>query len=132
MNIRYTFAAWKPALAGIVIVTTVVLYGALATPASSSHAAVSAQPLHVTFADARHVIDRRCGACHSASPSDSTFGPAPAGVAFDLPEQIQSHAARIRERAVVTRTMPLGNKTHITEQERAILGAWISEGATIP
>ena len=132
MNVRYTFAAWKPALAAVVAVTAVVLYAAMAMPASSSATAVSTPPQHVTFADARHVIDRRCGACHSASPSDSTFGPAPAGVAFDLPEQIQSHATRIRERAVVTRTMPLGNKTHITEQERAILGAWVDAGAKVP
>jgi len=78
------------------------------------------------------VIDRRCAACHSFQPSDSSFGAAPAGVAFDLPAQIQSHAARIRERAVVTRTMPPANKTHITEQERAILGRWIEQGARIP
>ena len=132
MNIRYTYTAWKPTLAAIAVITAIILYGALAAPGPSPAMATSAQVQHVTFADARHVIDRRCGACHSAAPSDSTFGPAPAGVTFDLPEQIRSHAARIRERAVVTRTMPLGNKTHITEQERAILGAWIDAGAKIP
>jgi uncharacterized membrane protein len=129
MNVRYTFAAWKPALAGVVAATVLVLYGALAMPAPSSTAAALAAPANVTFADARHVIDRRCAACHSMQPSDSSFGAAPAGVAFDLPEQIQAHAVRIRERAVVTRTMPPANKTHITEQERLILGAWIDAGA---
>jgi len=33
-------------------------------------------------------------------------------------------AARIRERAFVTRTMPPANKTGITDAERALLGAW--------
>jgi uncharacterized membrane protein len=37
--------------------------------------------------------------------------------------------ARIRERAVVTRTMPPGNKTNITDVEREILGRWIAQGA---
>jgi uncharacterized membrane protein len=133
MNVRYTFEAWKPALAGIVAATAVLLYAALAMPASSPPAGAAAVvPTNVTFADARHVIDRRCAACHSTSPSDSSFGAAPAGVAFDLPAQIQAHAARIRERAVVTRTMPPANKTHITEQERLILGAWIDGGTKGP
>jgi uncharacterized membrane protein len=48
---------------------------------------------------------------------------------FDTPEQILSRVARIRERAVVTRTMPPANKTHISDEERAILGRWIELGA---
>jgi uncharacterized membrane protein len=85
----------------------------------------------VTFDEARHVIDRRCAACHSAQPSDLTFGAAPAGVMFDTPEQIVARAPRIRERAVVTRTMPPGNKTHITDDERAIIGRWVELGANL-
>jgi uncharacterized membrane protein len=133
MNVRYTFTAWVPALAGVVTATLLVLYAALAAPTGAPPATDAlGVPAHVTFADARHVIDRRCAACHSVSPSDSSFGAAPAGVTFDLPEQIRVHASRIRERAVVTRTMPPSNRTHITESERAILGAWINGGATIP
>ncbi|HEY4953824.1 MAG TPA: hypothetical protein VII02_02960, partial [Gemmatimonadaceae bacterium] len=71
----------------------------------------------------------RCAACHSEHPSDMTFGGAPVGVMFDTPDQIVARAARIRERALVTRTMPPGNKTNITDPERAILGRWIAEGA---
>jgi uncharacterized membrane protein len=41
------------------------------------------------------------------------------------------HAARINERAVVTRTMPPANKTGITDDERAIIGRWIAAGATV-
>jgi uncharacterized membrane protein len=62
--------------------------------------------------------------CHSERPTDSTFGKTPAGVMFDTPEQIIARASRIRERAYITATMPPGNKTGITKQERAILGAW--------
>jgi uncharacterized membrane protein len=134
MNVRFTTPWWRPALAGTVAASAAVLYVLLKTGgAPSSGAPPGADlPTLVTFADARHVIDRRCAACHSLQPSDSSFGVAPAGVAFDLPAQIQSHAARIRERAVVTRTMPPANRTHITERERAILGRWIGQGARIP
>jgi uncharacterized membrane protein len=134
MNIRFTTSWWRPALLGTVAVSAAVLYAVstVASPTASASTASADVPPVVTFADARHVIDRRCAACHSLQPSDSSFGVAPAGVAFDLPAQIQSHAARIRERAVVTRTMPPANRTHITDQERAILGRWIEQGARIP
>jgi uncharacterized membrane protein len=48
---------------------------------------------------------------------------------FDTPEQIEARKARILERAVVTKTMPFGNKTRITDAERAMLGRWIARGA---
>jgi uncharacterized membrane protein len=133
MNVRFTTPWWRPALVGTVAASAVALYALMATGAPAAASTIGAGvPAVVTFADARHVIDRRCAACHSLQPSDSSFGAAPAGVAFDLPAQIQAHAQRIRERAVVTRTMPPANKTHITEQERAILGRWIEQGAKIP
>lgn len=131
LNIRFTFAAWKPALAATIVVSAGTLYGLagagrrppLPVPAEASATA--------TFADARHVIDRRCAVCHSAQPVDSTFGAAPAGVTFDTPDQIVARAQRIQERAVVTRTMPPGNKTNISDAERAILAAWIAAGAKL-
>ena len=134
MNVRFTTSWWRPALIGTVVASAAALYAVLTMGASNAAPAMAgADSLAVVaFADARHVIDRRCAACHSLQPSDSSYGAAPAGVAFDLPAQIQSHAARIRERAVVTRTMPPANKTHITERERAILGRWIDQGARVP
>jgi uncharacterized membrane protein len=51
---------------------------------------------------------------------------------FDTPSQIVMRASRIRERAVVTRTMPPANKTGITDAERALLGRWIDQGAQLP
>ena len=136
MNVRFTTPRWRGALAGTVVATAGVLWAMLAVESSSTARSMSAAagevPGVVTFADARHVIDRRCASCHSMQPSDSSFGGAPAGIAFDMPAQIQLHAARIRERAVVTRTMPPANKTHITDRERAILGRWIEQGARVP
>jgi uncharacterized membrane protein len=133
MNVRFTTPWWRRALFGTVVVSTAVLYLLLTMSPNASRQSTAADvPAVVTFADARHVIDRRCGACHSLQPSDSSFGAAPAGIAFDLPSQIQSYAARIHERAVVTRTMPPANRTHITERERAILGRWVEQGARVP
>ncbi|MEO7456635.1 MAG: urate hydroxylase PuuD [Gemmatimonadaceae bacterium] len=125
LNVRFAFAPWRPTLAAVLAVSVLSLYGLMSLPAAGA-APVATGGAPVTFEEARHIIDRRCAACHSATPSDLTFGPAPAGVMFDTPEQIRSHAARIRERAVVTRTMPLGNKTNMTDAERDVLRRWLA------
>lgn len=81
------------------------------------------------FAEANRVIQARCVACHSASPTHPTAPVAAAGVMLDTPREIGAWAARIHERAVVTRTMPLANLTGITDEERALLGGWYAAGA---
>jgi uncharacterized membrane protein len=50
---------------------------------------------------------------------------------FDTPQEIQKHADRILVRAVQTKTMPQGNKTGITEEERELIGMWIEQGAKL-
>ncbi|MGZ3699386.1 MAG: urate hydroxylase PuuD, partial [Bdellovibrionota bacterium] len=83
----------------------------------------------VSFQEVRHVINNRCVACHSSHPTDEVFKIAPNGVMFDRPETIHAMADRIKFRAVVSKTMPLVNKTGITEEEREILGRWVDQGA---
>ena len=41
-------------------------------------------------------------------------------------------AVPIFVRAVETKTMPLGNLTGMTDDERAVLGRWIAQGAPVP
>lgn len=93
----------------------------------ASSAADSIPPFHAV----RAVIEQRCQPCHSQYQSDRTFGPAPGGVTFDTPESIARFAERIRVRAVETRTMPLANKTGMTDAERELLGRWIAAGAQL-
>ena len=133
LNIRFAYPSWKPALAATMFAGIALLY-VLLVPATSpaNDSSSSSIPAHVSFAAARHVIDRRCAVCHSAQPADMTFGVAPAGVMFDTPAQISARVLRIRERAIVTRTMPPANKTNITDAERALLARWIEQGASIP
>ena len=97
-----------------------------AAPARAS-AADAVPPFHVV----RSIIDQRCLSCHSHYQSDRTLGPAPGGVTFDTPESIARLAERIRVRAVETRTMPLANKTGMTDAERALLARWIQVGAPL-
>jgi uncharacterized membrane protein len=130
LNIRFTFPAWRPTLAATMVGSVLVLIAILRAGAPPKVVVASAEPSGpVTFNAARRIIDRRCAACHSAEPSDVSFGVAPAGVMFDTPEQILSRVERIHERAVRTRTMPPANKTNITDEERETLARWIAQGA---
>jgi uncharacterized membrane protein len=133
MNIRFTYGAWVPALGLTLAAGFALLFILGRQPSESSGAAPGAAandiPAQVTFADARSIVDRRCTACHSATPAIPEFGPTPGGVSFDDPARIQALAARIRGRAVETRTMPLGNRTRMTDRERALLARWIDAGA---
>lgn len=129
LNIRFTFAAWRPLLAATLVATVGSLYLTLRIGATARPSAVVLPAGPVSFADARRVIDQRCTVCHASAPSDLTFGVAPGGVKFDTPEEILALVARIQERTVVTRTMPPANKTHISDAERDLLARWIASGA---
>jgi uncharacterized membrane protein len=48
---------------------------------------------------------------------------------LDGPVNIQRHAHLIDINAARSRAMPPGNITEMTDQERALLAAWIAAGA---
>jgi uncharacterized membrane protein len=85
----------------------------------------------VTYARAQEIIVARCLRCHSAHPTDEIYKFPPNNIVFDTPDLIQMMAPRIRDRAVLTETMPLQNKTEMTAMERAELGKWIEDGAKL-
>jgi uncharacterized membrane protein len=118
----------------------VILVGTLATlggavtmtlPASTSQAAVhvdAGQP-PVPYATVKTIMEARCLSCHAKMPTNPSFAAPPAGVVFDTPADVVFQKDRILVRAVETKTMPLGNMTGMTDEERALLGRWIAEGA---
>ncbi len=83
----------------------------------------------VAFETVRGIVEQRCLGCHSATPTQGGFAVAPQGVMFDTPDQIVSLAPRINNVVFVSKTMPLGNLTGMTDEERAQLGAWFAQGA---
>jgi uncharacterized membrane protein len=83
----------------------------------------------VTFDRVRSIVGQRCVACHSQTPTFPGITQPPAGVVLTGPEGIIQNAQRIYQQVVVTRIMPLGNATQITDEERAVVAAWVSAGA---
>jgi uncharacterized membrane protein len=83
----------------------------------------------VPFPVAQAIVEKHCVMCHAAVPTHPGFTAPPNGAAFDTPAGMARYAPKIRERAVDSHSMPLGDETHITDAERAQLGAWIKAGA---
>jgi uncharacterized membrane protein len=83
----------------------------------------------VTFADVKAVIDLRCVACHAAQPTFAGFSQPPKGVILETTDHVAIHAVKMAE-VISNRYMPIGNLTHMTEAERALIANWFAQGAT--
>lgn len=101
-----------------------------ATAPTTKQEETTTQP-KVSFTLVSGIIANRCLSCHSASPTDDVIKVAPNGLTFDTPNEIKSKIALIKLRTITTQTMPLANKTGMTDKERKLLATWIEQGALI-
>jgi uncharacterized membrane protein len=74
----------------------------------------------VPFAQVQPVIAERCATCHSGAA-------APLGVRLETQAEIEARLDDIERQAVLTRAMPPGNATGMTDEERELLAAWIAQ-----
>ncbi|MDH3462853.1 MAG: urate hydroxylase PuuD, partial [Acidimicrobiia bacterium] len=84
-------------------------------------------PTTVTFEDGVLIVTTRCTPCHSSAPNQAGFASPPKGITFDSSQDMTDQAALIRALSVNTETMPLGNVTGMTDDERAVLEAWLDK-----
>ena len=84
-----------------------------------------------TFSGVQRIVAIRCAPCHAETPAQPGFSVAPKGLLLETASQIAANAQKINDQAVVTRAMPIGNLTQMTDTERAILAAWIAAGAPV-
>jgi uncharacterized membrane protein len=117
-------ARWWPLLPAVAAILVMVYLTGLPPPIK-----IKVDGPKISWAEAHEIIELRCMMCHAKRTSDDVFHSAPAGVMFDSPEIVHALAPLIMQRAVVQRTMPFGNKTAMTDDEREILGRWILQGA---
>lgn len=82
-----------------------------------------------TFADVRALVGQHCINCHAPVPTFPGIAQPPGGVVLHTPDAILRNAQRIYQQVVVTRIMPAGNVTNMTDLERAIVAAWVQAGA---
>ena len=99
--------------------------------ALAPHAAPTGASTHTAterFAKVQSILQRRCVSCHAAQPSFAGLAAPPKGVLLDTPEHILTHTVAMQTQ-LVTRVMPVGNLTQMTDAERAEVLAWLSDGA---
>jgi uncharacterized membrane protein len=89
-------------------------------------AAAPALRTAVDSESAFRVVQQRCTPCHAATPTVAGFASAPLAVELDSRERLLEQAERVYRAVVVDRTMPLGNTTGMTEEERLLIASWYS------
>jgi len=82
----------------------------------------------VKFSELKQVLDLRCLSCHAEKPSFQGLAEAPKGVKLDTPERIQAQRLLIHQQTVLSKAMPPGNLTAMTEEERALIDRWYRGG----
>ncbi len=115
----------------LVLALAFVLGAFYLTAPQTTATTVPANAPEVTFAQAQEVINLRCISCHAAQPTQPGFASPPAGIMLETPEQISALISKIKQVAVDSEYMPIGNITQITSEERQLLGIWIAQGAKL-
>jgi uncharacterized membrane protein len=85
----------------------------------------------ISISEVNTIVEKRCISCHSSRPSDPAYTSPPNGVKYETPADLARLKDKILQRVVITKTMPLNNKTNMTEKEREMIRCWIAQGAQI-
>jgi uncharacterized membrane protein len=121
----------KPAPVGILGLAALGIVAVAAAAMPEQAAPVAADSEVPPYADVRAIVIERCLPCHSQWPTHPVSAAAPQGVRFDTAEELVRLAAKVKTVVIDTKTMPLGNLTQMTDEERATLGAWLAAGAKL-
>jgi uncharacterized membrane protein len=103
---------WIPAVAGVAVI-------ALAFWLRPEEPEPPDVATPVAFEDVQLVVAERCATCHSGVS-------APLGVQLETRAEIEARIGDIERQAVLTRAMPPGNATGMTDDERDVLAAWVA------
>jgi uncharacterized membrane protein len=82
--------------------------------------------LVVSDQEVQAIAVQHCTMCHAVKPTHAGFKEAPKGVALETLDELRRYASQIEAQAVRNKSMPLGNETGMTDEDRAKLGAWIA------
>ncbi len=129
--IRVYFVARHKGRASVVplVVAAVLLLGiiALMAPTKPPQSASNSTESKVSISTVHSIVVDRCSSCHAEQPTQPGFAAAPKGVVFATEEDTLRQADTIYQQTVVTRAMPIGNLTGITEQERETVNQWYAQ-----
>ncbi len=108
--------------------TLPLIFGALAAALWLTEPEPRAQVSgEVSDATVLAITEKHCTSCHAARPRKEGFTEAPKGVMLETVDEIRRYATQVKAQAVNADAMPLGNESGMTGEERAQLGAWLSQ-----
>jgi uncharacterized membrane protein len=110
----------------ILPVAALAMIGLMVVMKPTPIAATAGEP-PITYAEIAPIVAAHCTSCHSKAPTNPAFPVAPQGVMFDTEAQVRTRMVKIKTQVVDTKIMPLGNLTHMTEPERALMGRWLGQ-----
>ncbi|MBX2880171.1 MAG: urate hydroxylase PuuD [Granulosicoccus sp.] len=123
----YFVARHKGNASPITLIIAFLLLAAVAAalaPRQSGVAARAGQANTLATIDLLPVIQSRCAGCHALQPTQPGFASAPQGIVLQNTVDLETHAAAIHQQVVVTRAMPIGNLSGMTEDERLLVADW--------
>ncbi len=128
--IRIYFVARHKGKASFIplIIAAVLLAGIVTVVAPHQSDRLSAKLAgNVEFSAVQSIITERCTSCHAKAPTQAGFQAPPKGIVFESVDDITRQAQIIHQQTVVTRAMPIGNLTGITDEERVVLDTWFAQ-----
>lgn len=130
--VRHAMVTKKKKERWLLLPAAVGLAALVFATAAPSPTTPSAGPTEkIEFAEVHAVVERRCFACHSTKNTDDVYKDAPRGVLFEGEAQMRERADKIRLHVVIAKSMPLGNKTGMTDDERALIDRWLRQEGLI-
>ncbi len=124
-NLKHQGAEQRSLLAGAAILFLATIFLGSIKP-SQAGAATRGQ---ISDNAVLGIMETHCATCHASSPTHPAFSAPPADLALETLDDVRNAADAILLQAVESDIMPLGNETGMTDEERAILGAWIDQQA---
>jgi uncharacterized membrane protein len=109
--------AWALPVAAVALGLAIYLTAPRVDPAMAG--------MTVSEGEVLNIVGTHCVMCHSARPSHEGFDAPPKGVILTTVADIRRYSTQIMTQVVNGDTMPLGNETHITREERLKLGAFL-------
>ena len=112
------------ALPGMVGMATLAAVVYALAPVRTSPVSMATPAPAAGTARVQMIVQQRCAPCHATMPTQPGFSAAPNGLVLQTLDQLEAHLPEV-QRQLTMRTMPLGNVTMMTEDERALMLMWI-------
>jgi uncharacterized membrane protein len=121
---------WLAALPAALAVATVVALVAVFAPARTAFPReLAGRPgIGPDAAVVSAIVEQRCVPCHATRPTQVGFNAPPNGIVLENLDELRAHLPEVQKQLAL-RTMPLGNLTRMTDEERAAVLMWIGHGA---